>query len=128
VAALAQPGGVRGRRGRQVPRALLLGGLCLLLGSCGSSEKKDSLNPDDGPADLYVNLSAEYLKLGQLEPALAHAQRALAEDRKSARAHYMLGLVQQRLGRQQEAEAQIAEAVRLEPDNPDFRNAWGYML
>jgi len=106
----------------------VLAALCLLLAGCAGSATKDSLAPDEGPADLYVNLSSEYLKLGQLEPALTHAQRALAEDRGSARAHYMLGLVQQRLGRDQEAEAEIAEAVRLEPDNPEFRNALGFML
>jgi type IV pilus assembly protein PilF len=119
-------GGSPGTRG--AGGALLLAALCLFLAGCGSVRNKDSLAPDEGPADLYVDLSAEYLKLGQLEPALQHAQRALAEDRKSARAHYMLGLVQQRLGREQEAEDEIAEAVRLAPDNPDFRNALGFVL
>jgi type IV pilus assembly protein PilF len=107
---------------------LLLGGLCLLLSSCGSSEKKDSLNPDEGPAELYVQLSEEYLRQGQLEPALQNAKRALAEDNKSGRAHYAMGAVLQRLGREEDAAQRFSHALRLDPDNPDFQTAWGLVL
>jgi type IV pilus assembly protein PilF len=113
---------------RRLASILGLAGLCVALAGCGSSPEKNSLSPDESPADLYVSLSAEYLRRGQLDAALQRAQRAVAEDKKSAGAHYMLAIVQQRLGQDKLAETHFSEAVRLQPNNPDYRNAWGYVL
>lgn len=108
---------------------LALGAL-VLTGCGGGKGERPGAGPDpkERPGDLYVELSAEYLQRGQLEPALDRAQYALRMDPKNGRAHYMLAIVEQRLGRIKESEQAFAEAVRLEPDNPDFRNAWGYVL
>ena len=37
-----------------------------------------------------------------------------------ARVHYNLGLLQQQLGKQQEAEASLRRALEIEPDSMDF--------
>lgn len=103
---------------------------CLLLTGCGGLAKKDTAGmiADESPADLYVNMAAAYYQRGQMDAALDRGLRAVAEDNKNPRAHYVLGIVYQRLGKTAEAQQSFAEAVRLEPDNPDFLNASGSML
>lgn len=103
---------------------------CLLLAGCGGIGKKDApgMIADESPADLYVNMAAAYYQRGQMDAALDRALRAVAEDKRNPRAHYVLGIVYQRLGKSKEAQQSFAQAVRLDPDNPDFLNASGSML
>ncbi|TVQ89142.1 MAG: type IV pilus biogenesis/stability protein PilW [Chromatiaceae bacterium] len=101
------------------------------LGGCGGAAVRRSgtgLEPNESPADLYVDLAAEYFRRGQLEAALERAERALHEDRRSPRAHYMMAILHQHLGQAKKAEQGFAEAVRLAPNNPKFRNALGFVL
>lgn len=102
----------------------------LALAGCGSTDPKQVPNtsPGESPADLYVSLAAEYMTRGQMEIALRNAERAIAEDRRSGSAHYMLGIIQHQLGRIPESDASFAEALRLTPASPTFRNAWGSVL
>lgn len=125
------------RPSHRLARLVLLAALglapVLLVSGCGGGEAKRAAagtgpDPKESPADLYVELAAEYLRRGQLDAALDRAVYALEQDRKSPRAHYMLAIVQQQLGRTAEAERAFAEAVRMDPDNPDYRNAWGAVL
>lgn len=104
--------------------------LAMSLAGCGAIGRKNEpgVAAGESPADLYVDLSAEYLRRGQIDAALERAQRAMAADGKSGRAHYMLALVYQRMGEQQPAEQHFRQAVDLQPKNPEFRNAWGYVL
>jgi type IV pilus assembly protein PilF len=82
----------------------------------------------ESPADLYVNMAAAYLQRGQIDAAMARAKRAVREDRGSARAHYMLAIVYQRLGEREQAEKAFHKAVQIDARNPDYRNAWGVVL
>lgn len=91
-------------------------------------EESASAPPQESPADLYVGMAAAYLQRGQMDAAVERAQRALQEDRHSARAHYMMAIVRERLGEREAAEQSFRRAVELEPNNPDFRNAWGAVL
>lgn len=103
--------------------------LALSLTGCASGFKKSSEVPEgESPADLYVDLATEYIQRGQLDTALARAKQAVAADRKSARAHYILAIAYERLGDRQQAQREFAEAVKRAPKNPDYRNAWGAML
>lgn len=101
-----------------------------LLGGCASTGTKDSASPsaEESPADLYVSMASAYFQRGQIDAAYDRARQAIAEDDKSAAAHYMLALVHQQLGQVQEADREFDEAVRLDPQNPMFRNAWGTVL
>jgi type IV pilus assembly protein PilF len=104
---------------------------CLLLTACaGGAAKKSGANgtADESPADLYVNMAAAYYQRGQMDAALERALQGLAEDRRNPRVHYVLGIIYQRLGKTDEARQRFAEAVRIEPKNPDFLNAHGSML
>lgn len=127
-------GGDRRRRGlaRLACRLVLLSLLTPALGGCGGGAAArrgaPDLEPNESPADLYVDLAAEYFRRGQLEAALQRAERALQEDRRSPRAHYMMAILRQHLGEPQAAEKGFAEAVRLAPNNPEFRNALGFVI
>jgi type IV pilus assembly protein PilF len=103
--------------------------LALMLGGCaGGPEERAGVQEGESPADLYVDLATEYIQRGQLETALGRAQQAVAADRSSARAHYVLAIVYQRLGKTEAAQREFADAVTRAPNNPDYRNAWGAVL
>jgi type IV pilus assembly protein PilF len=109
---------------------VLSGVLCLLLAGCGGVSKREAagLMPKESPADLYVDTAAAYYQRGQMDAALDRGLRAVDEDKNNPRAHYVLAIVYQRLGRKDEAEKHFTEAVRLDPNNPDFLNAQGTVL
>ncbi len=119
---------VTGRRG--LVAALLCG--AVVVGGCGGAQAKRQatglLDPQESPADLYVNMAAAYYQRGQLDAALERGLRAVHEDKRNANAHYVLSIVYQRLGKRTEADRHFAEALRLEPDNPEYRNAQGTIL
>jgi type IV pilus assembly protein PilF len=103
--------------------------LALLLGACaGSGPKGDKPKDTERPGDIYVGMAAAYLQRGQLETALERGLLAVKEDKKNPQAHYVLSLIYRQLGQTDEAEEHMGEAVRLDPDNPDFLNARGTIL
>ncbi|WP_462322144.1 type IV pilus biogenesis/stability protein PilW [Halochromatium sp.] len=103
--------------------------LALSLAGCASGFKKSNEVPEgESPADLYVDLATEYIQRGQLDTALGRAKQAVAADPRSARAHYILAIVYERLGDRERAQQGFAGAVKRAPRNPDYRNAWGAML
>jgi type IV pilus assembly protein PilF len=130
-----------GRRSSR-PLGISLGLAAALLGSaCGTLlpvSGDDGVDDHDlsvelgtakeSPADLYVNMAAAYMQRGQIDVALERAKRAVREDDRSARAHYMLGLIYTHLGAREDAEAEIYRAVQINPKNSDYRHAWGKML
>jgi len=111
-------------------RLWFLLGAVLLAGCAAQPTQEDGAGgPEaESPADIYVGMAAAYLQRGQMDAALERARRALREDRRSARAHYMMAIVQDRLGEREAAEQAFRRAIELEPNNPDFRNAWGAVL
>ncbi len=119
------------RRGSLIPRlsSLLLVLLALTLSGCGHALGQRTHMPEgESPADLYVDLATEYVQRRQWEIALERAQQAVATDRRSARAHYILAIVYEQLDQREEAQRAFATAVRRAPRNPDYRNAWGAVL
>jgi type IV pilus assembly protein PilF len=79
-------------------------------------------------ADVYIELAAEYLRQGQLAPALQNARKGVMVTPKNPLAHNMLALVHQKLGENELAERHFAEAVRLDPQDPFANNAYGSFL
>ncbi|WP_295538294.1 type IV pilus biogenesis/stability protein PilW [uncultured Thiohalocapsa sp.] len=104
----------------------------LLLTACGGRATRDAavtgLVQDDSPADLYVSMASAYFERGQLDAALAAGLRAVREDKHNADAQYVLAIIYRRLGEQQAASRHFADALRLEPDNPELLNAHGTLL
>ncbi|MFE8034947.1 type IV pilus biogenesis/stability protein PilW [Thiohalocapsa marina] len=121
----------RASTGPSARASLAVALLCALLAGCANTPQQQEmaeLAPKESPADLYVNMAAAYYQSGKLDIALERGLRALREDRKNPKAHYVLGIVYQALGKTTEAAQSLAEAVRLDPDNPDFHNARGSLL
>lgn len=80
------------------------------------------------PADVYIELSAAYLKDNFLEEALKNAKKAVLVDPSSSNAQYILALVQQRLGQTDAAGQAYRKSVALDPRNPVALNAYGSYL
>jgi len=122
-------------------RISLLLAILLAVGGCS---KQSTLKDDAGradatgnigsplvgpsPADVYINLSAAYLREGRLTDAFMNAKKAVIVDPKSSNAHYVLALVYQRLGELDPADASYRKAVSLDPRNPAALNAYGQYL
>lgn len=77
------------------------------------------------PADVYINLSAAYLRENRLTEAFMNAKKAVIVDPRSSNAHYILALVYQRLGEMGSADASYRKAISLDPRNPAALNAYG---
>jgi type IV pilus assembly protein PilF len=105
----------------------------LLLAACSHKEVRDNSDatgvlgaiPKQSPADIYVAMAAEYYRRGQLETSLQRAKHAIEVDPNNGRAYYMLALLYQKLGENGLAQQNYEAAARLEPKNPNIRNAWG---
>ncbi len=91
-------------------------------GQLGAAQKRES------PADTYVQLAAEYLRLGNLATALTKAKKAVAADPGNANAWLVLGLVYERLGEVDKALAAYRKGVGADGRNPYVLNAYGTLL
>jgi type IV pilus assembly protein PilF len=80
------------------------------------------------PADVYIDLSAAYLREDQLTEAFKNARKAVIVDPRSSNAHYVQALVHQRLGQMDEADASYRKAIALDARNPVALNAYGSFL
>jgi len=80
------------------------------------------------PADVYIELSGAYLRQDRLTEAFMNAKKAVIVDPRSSNAHYVLALVNQRLGEMPQAEQSYRKAVTLDPRNPVALNAYGSFL
>jgi len=79
-------------------------------------------------AEVRLQLAATYLTQGQPQVAIDEAHRALAIDPNLASAYGLLGLIFSSLDDKAQAEANFERAVRLEPDNPEIDNNYGWYL
>lgn len=79
-------------------------------------------------AEIRTELASSYYREGRLAVALEETQRALQIDSRYAPAHGLLGLIYMDIGDRREAEASFGRALRLEPDNSDILNNFGWFL
>lgn len=87
--------------------------------------------PDADPrkrAEIRTELASSYYRDGRLAVALEETQRALQIDPRYAPAHGLLGLIYMEIGDRREAEESFGRALRLEPDNSDILNNYGWFL
>ena len=109
----------------------------LVLGGC----RQGAIRPDDqdtlgalgesqlsSPADVYVQLAAEYMHEGQIAEALKNAKKAVMVDPNRSSAHNVLGILYQRLGEKALAEKAFMQATKLDPRDPYVLNAYGSFL
>lgn len=125
---------------RRTLRTLFLAIAALAVGACqqqpvrdpgggsGSTGNLGSPLVRRSPADIYIELSAAYLRENRLDEAFKNAQKAVIVDPSSSNAHYILALVHQRLGQMAAADQAYRKSVRLDPRNPVALNAYGSFL
>ncbi len=118
--------------------------LVLAIGFTLAGCKKQTLRDDGGegdatgnigsplvapsPANVYIELSAAYLREGRLTEAFMNAKKAVYVDPRSSNAHYILALVYQQLDEPGPADESFREAISLDPRNPAALNAYGLFL
>jgi type IV pilus assembly protein PilF len=123
---------------RAAAAALTLAGLVLASGCAqqpvvggGGGDATGNLGSPQAaasPADVYIDLSAAYLRENRLSDAMLNARKGVVVDPRSSNAQYMLALVQQALGQPQPAEQAYRRAIALDPRNPLALNAYGLFL
>ena len=79
-------------------------------------------------AKAHADLGMGYLREGQLNIALDEAHKAIAIDASYAMGYNLLGVVQMYLLENKAAEEAFAEALRLEPNDPEINNNYGWFL
>ncbi len=79
-------------------------------------------------AEIRTELASTYYREGKLAVALEEAKRAVQVDSRYAPAHGLLGLIYMDIGDRSEAEASFRSALRLDPDNPNILNNYGWYL
>ena len=85
------------------------------------SRPRLSLAPEHAAAHLFLGLVQ--IQTNRAVHGMASCEQALALDRNLAPAHAMIGLAKYRIGRSEETEAHIQEAIRLSPRD-SFVAAW----
>jgi len=79
-------------------------------------------------AQIRLQLAATYYAQRQYPIAIEETQRALQANPNSAAAHAMLGLIYMDLNDRTNAEASFGRALRIEPDDPEINNNYGWFL
>jgi len=79
-------------------------------------------------AEIRTELASTYYREGRLAVALEETKRAVQIDSRYAPAHGLLGLIYMDIGDRAEAEASFGRALRLEPDNSNILNNYGWFL
>lgn len=81
---------------------------------------------DNGAADTRRSLADMYRNLNRFEEAEPIYSELIGEDESDWRLHFSRGVARERLGRWDEAEADLQRALELSPDQPDVLNYLGY--
>ena len=123
----------------------VLGGAFLVLASAGCSKlhsggmkeidvKKDNTHFKSDPvtpqtkAMNEIALAQEYWQQGQYEIALEDVQKAIKIDPNSPEAYTMLGLLDEKINRLEQANAAYAKSASLAPNNGNILNNYGAWL
>lgn len=133
------PGAQRRNRGARLIAGSLL--CALLLSACETSTTvvttSDTAKSSGGGteaadphrrAQVRLELAAGYYQKGQPEVALSEAQEAVQLDSENASGYGLLGLIYMDLDRRDEADQAFRQALRLDPDNGDLNNNYGWYL
>jgi type IV pilus assembly protein PilF len=93
-------------------------------GMSASTDQTDSQRR----ARIRLQLAVGYYQQHQNEIALNEIRRALEADPSLADAYSMRGLIYMNMGENRLAEEDLLKALKLQPNNPDFSNNYGWLL
>jgi len=92
-----------------------------ITGSLGEEERVSK-------GDIYVKMSAEYFRQGNLVSALRNNKKALAIDNENGQAHNLMAVIYQRLGDNNLAEQHFKKALMLLNGDSYIHNSYGAFL
>jgi type IV pilus assembly protein PilF len=115
-----------GQRRQAVRVAGVVLGLALLAGCVSSSPGTPSRKSD--AARINVQLGLGYLQQGNLAIAKEKLERALSEDPDNADVHAALGLLDEKLGKDKDADHEYHRALSLAPQDPSMLNNYAVYL
>ena len=75
----------------------------------------EALSRNPQHATAHLNLGSVYIFTGRTAQGIAECERALVLDRNIATAHAFIGLAKRTLGRDEEVETHVNEALRISP-------------
>lgn len=105
--------------------------LALVLNACSFSTTDSDAKPeysDEEKALTNLDLGLRYMELGQLETALEKLNYALDLDSSNSRIHDALGVLYERIERNNDAEEHFQKALSLKPDDASAVNNYGRFL
>jgi len=112
-------------------------GLCLALGACaGGGVRGDSGAPGDShnlsrseaAAKINLQLGVGYLQQGNLPIAKEKLERARSQDPRNPEIHGAMALLDQRLGKDKEADKEFRTALELDSHDPAMLNNYAVFL
>jgi type IV pilus assembly protein PilF len=107
----------------------------LVLAACSSQSTMESKPVTDSSpvdarrrAEVHTALAGEYYSRGNMTVALAETRQAIKEDSSYFGAYNMQALVLMELKEDGPARDSFAQAMRLQPNNPELLNNYGWFL
>lgn len=97
-------------------------------GGQGELTTNSDRTEDQKRARIRLQLGIGYYEQGQMDVALDEVKRSLQADPDFADAYSVRGLIYMNMGETRLAEENFLHALRLEPNNPDFNNNYGWFL
>ena len=79
-------------------------------------------------ADIRLQLASNYYQQRQYAVAIDEVKLALSLNPNATAAYGLLGLIYMDLDDRAQAEANFSRALRMEPDNPELNNNYGWFL
>lgn len=108
---------------------ILLISLALFLSACAGTGPERPVSEISRQAALEsYSLALKAYRSGNTMTALQQAQHSIEQDPKNWRAHELLGLVAQKLGRRDTADTHFQQALRINPADPGLLNNYGTAL
>ena len=114
---------------------IITAGLLALLAACSSQSTTESRPvTDSGGADgrrraeVHTGLAGEYYSRGNFAVALAETRLAIKDDSSYVPAYNMQGLVFMELREDGPARDAFTTALRMQPNNPEVLNNFGWFL
>jgi len=114
---------------------LVLASAALFLAACSSQSTTETRQvtentPADGRlrAEVHTALAGEYYARGNYTVALAETRAAIKDDSGYYAAYNMQGLVLMQLRENRAAADSFSQALKLQPNNPEVLNNYGWFL
>jgi type IV pilus assembly protein PilF len=108
---------------------LLCASMCLALGACASShDSNGSVTRSEAAARINLQLGVGYLQEGNLAIAKEKLERARSQDPHNPEIHGAIALLDERLGKDKEADKEYRTALELAPHDPAMLNNYAVFL